>query len=87
MTPQDLYHQLGLTAAELQQLRDTIALQAAQAAVWDPSTLHADSGSLWSTEETVQVITTALADAEAALALAQGHVESAWSASGRLGTE
>ena len=85
--PQDLYPQMGEIARAIAVLADDLALIRAASETWDPAELRVDSGSSWSTDESLAAALGDLAGAEEALRAARGRIEGAWAAIGRLASD
>ncbi|MCD2263875.1 hypothetical protein K3888_14325 [Dietzia aurantiaca] len=85
--PQDIYPQMGEIARAIAVLADDLALIRATSETWDPAELRVDSGSSWSTDESLAAALGDLAGAEEALRAARGRIEGAWAAMGRLASD
>lgn len=87
LRPQDIYPETGTMTRTVRALADELAVLRAACETWEPDALRVDSGSPWSTAETLSATLDDLAGAEAALRAATGHLEGAWSALGRLAAD
>lgn len=87
MRPQDLYPRIGRLTAGVRAHADDLAVLRVTCETWEPDTLRVDAGSPWSTDETVAAALADLAAAEEALRSANGRLEGAWSALGRLSAD
>lgn len=85
--PQDTYPAIGEIARTARELTDRVAILRATCETWDPAELRVDSGSPWSTDETLAALLGDLAGAEEALRAARGRIEGAWAAVGRLAAD
>ena len=85
--PQDIYSGMGDMARAVAALADEVALLRATCETWDATELRVDSGSPWSTDETVAAALGDLAGAEESLRSARGRIEGAWAAVGRLSAD
>ena len=85
--PQDIYPQMGDMARTVAELADEFAILRATCETWDTAELRVDSGSSWSTDESVAAVLGDLAGAEESLRAARGRIEGAWAAVGRLASD
>lgn len=85
--PQDVYPEAGAMTRTVGGLADDLAVLRATCETWDSETLRVDTGSPWSTAETLTAALDDLAGAESALRAAAGRLEGAWSALGRLAAD
>ena len=85
--PQDIYPDVGALASAVAALADELAVLRATCETWDATELRVDSGSPWSTDETLGAALGDLAGAEESLRSARGRVEGAWAAIGRLAAD
>lgn len=85
--PQDIYPDMGDMASAVAALADDLAVLRAICETWDAAELRVDSGSSWSTDETLAAALGDLAGAEEALRSARGRIEGAWAAVGRLAAD
>lgn len=85
--PQDIYPRMGAIARTVADLADDLALLRATCETWDAAELRVDSGSPWSTDESVGAVLGDLAKAEESLRAARGRIEGAWAAVGRLAAD
>lgn len=85
--PQDIYPDMGEMARSVSAIADEVAVLRATCETWDTTELRVDSGSLWSTDETLAAVLGDLAGAEESLRSARGRIEGAWAAVGRLAAD
>lgn len=85
--PQDIYPGMGEMSRLASALADEVAVLRATCETWDAAELRVDSGTPWSTDETLAFLLGDLAGAEESLRSARGRIEGAWAAVGRLAAD
>lgn len=85
--PQDLYPEFGTFVSDLRAHSERLAFIRLAVETWNPDELRADSGSGWSSDETLVSLIDDLDRAETTLRAATANLESAWAALGRLASD